>query len=83
MTKTASIVGMKCIELAELFETITVVGMIICYDIGKVVRVVRAVFDFMERRTIVTFSSRCDVLIDVMVARIYFTATASLHLIKY
>lgn len=53
--------------------------MIICYDIGKVVRVVRAVFDFMERRTIVTFSSRCDVLIDVMVARIYFTATASLH----
>lgn len=26
MTKTASIVGMKCIERAELFETITVVG---------------------------------------------------------
>lgn len=54
MVKTASVVGMKAIRNNKLFEFITVIGLIVDYEKGCVVHVMKARLDYSRRETNLT-----------------------------
>lgn len=69
MDKTASIVGMKAIRSRQLFKFITVIGLIVDYEKGCVVHLMKARLNYLTRETTLT-EAPCSDNIDKMIARI-------------